>query len=577
MESITFGGIMMLFGTPIPTLADLEINVILGGFGLFLLGINFLGDGLKDAAGPKIRDYIEKYTGSLLSSIIVGTVITALLQSSTAATIISISLVRAGLMKLDQAIGISVGANLGTTVTAIMIGFNIEELGYYFAFLGAVMLIVAKRKQFKSIALVVFGFGITFVGLQLMGDRLTLLQYFPQFESFMVSMSTNPWLALLAGTGATAVINSSSAVIALVQKIYAGGGMDMVAASAFIFGSNVGTTLTAILASSGGSISTRRAGWFHALYNIIGALLVMFIIVPYSNLITYLNTVVNGSPEMAIGINHFVFNFIFVVLIIPFIPAFIKLLKILIPGEDRIKTREKLEPLDYDLVETFPEGALTLAKNNTIKMADLVKESLQTSLEYLKSKDQEEFDVVMQLEEMVNQLDFELTHYLIAIQKQKNASFDTTDDFTANLEIIKNLERISDLTTNIVEFYQMMFEERENFTEDAIEDVENMYQLLFNMMDRAFRMYETDDTSELETLIREEDYLDQIEVKYRERHFQRMAEGRCDAKVGSSIYVDILGILERIGDHSINVASYTHEGLAPDVQFGKTFEKTAIK
>ncbi|WP_323610495.1 Na/Pi symporter [Erysipelothrix enhydrae] len=354
---------MILIGE-VAQFSDIAFNVILGGFGMFLLGIKLLGDGFKDAAGSKIRDYIERYTGNLLSAILVGTVITALMQSSTAATVISISLVRAGLMSLEAAIGISVGANLGTTVTALMIGLNIEAMGYYFVFIGALILLTKKR--YKSVGQIFFGLGITFVGLELMSDQLIILQDVPQFEAYLVKMSDNPWLALLAGTIGTAVINSSMAVIALVQKIYAGGGMSMVAASAFVYGSNVGTTLTAILASVGGSVSTKRAGWFHALYNVIGALITMLFIYPYSNFILYINGKMGGSPEMAVGINHFVFNLIWVVGIIPFIPACIRLLKILIPGEDRIKEREKIEALDYELIKTFPDGAFQLAQKQTL-------------------------------------------------------------------------------------------------------------------------------------------------------------------------------------------------------------------
>lgn len=556
---------MQILVVTAPTISDIGINVILGGFGLFILGIKFLGDGLKDAAGPKIRDYIEKYTGNLISAILVGTVITAIMQSSTAATVISISLVRAGLMSLEQAIGISIGANIGTTVTALMIGLNVEELGFYFLFIGAMVMVFGKRKQARNIGQIMFGFGITFVGLQLMSDRLILLQDFPWFETFMLRMSEQSWLALIAGTIATAIINSSMAVIALVQKIYENGGMTMVAASAFVFGSNVGTTLTAVLASLGGSVSTRRAGWFHAIYNIVGAVLMMFIIVPYSNLIEAMNTAIGGSLSFGVGLNHFVFNVLSTIVVIPFVPAFIRLLEVIIPGEDRIKSREKFEPLDYSLIETFPEGALQLAQNSTLKMADLVMESIETTQQFLKSRDIEDADVVEQIEEMVNGLDTEITRYLIEIAKQSDGGH-ITEIFTQNLEIVKNYERMSDLSTNIVELYKLVFENRESFSDDALHDLNMMYTLLKDMLTRSMKIFETQDPRGTDDLLRDEEYLDLIEHKYREKHFQRMAEGICDTKVASSIFIDILGILERIGDHGVNVARNvsstvkTHEG-----------------
>lgn len=547
---------MILIGE-VAQFSDIAFNVILGGFGMFLLGIKLLGDGFKDAAGSKIRDYIERYTGNLLSAILVGTVITALMQSSTAATVISISLVRAGLMSLEAAIGISVGANLGTTVTALMIGLNIEAMGYYFVFIGAIILLTKKR--YKSVGQIFFGLGITFVGLELMSDQLIILQDVPQFEAYLVKMSDNPWLALLAGTIGTAVINSSMAVIALVQKIYAGGGMSMVAASAFVYGSNVGTTLTAILASAGGSVSTKRAGWFHALYNVIGALITMLFIYPYSNFILYLNGKMGGSPEMAVGINHFVFNLIWVVGIIPFIPACIRLLKILIPGEDRIKEREKIEALDYELIKTFPDGAFQLAQKQTLQMADLVVESFETTHDYLTTRDDEDFDVIVQLEEMVNELDYNLTRYLLAIAKDTQLDGRMAEQYSTSVDIVKNIERMGDITTNIAGFYERIFENRGTFSDEALYDLETMYKLVLDMIQRSFKILKSDSLQGYEKLVQDEDYLDLIDVKYRERHFHRISDGICDDPIASSLYVDILASLERLGDHCINIVEKVKE------------------
>ncbi|RNM29482.1 Na/Pi cotransporter family protein [Erysipelothrix rhusiopathiae] len=547
---------MILIGE-VAQFSDIAFNVILGGFGMFLLGIKLLGDGFKDAAGSKIRDYIERYTGNLLSAILVGTVITALMQSSTAATVISISLVRAGLMSLEAAIGISVGANLGTTVTALMIGLNIEAMGYYFVFIGAIILLTKKR--YKSVGQIFFGLGITFVGLELMSDQLIILQDVPQFEAYLVKMSDNPWLALLAGTIGTAVINSSMAVIALVQKIYAGGGMSMVAASAFVYGSNVGTTLTAILASAGGSVSTKRAGWFHALYNVIGALITMLFIYPYSNFILYLNGKMGGSPEMAVGINHFVFNLIWVVGIIPFIPACIRLLKILIPGEDRIKEREKIEALDHELIKTFPDGAFQLAQKQTLQMADLVVESFETTHDYLTTRDDEDFDVIGQLEEMVNELDYNLTRYLLAIAKDTQLDGRMAEQYSTSVDIVKNIERMGDITTNIAGFYERIFENRGTFSDEALYDLETMYKLVLDMIQRSFKILKSDSLQGYKKLVQDEDYLDLIDVKYRERHFHRISDGICDDPIASSLYVDILASLERLGDHCINIVEKVKE------------------
>lgn len=552
---------MQLLAAQSQSIMDLGIHVILGGFGLFMLGINLLGDGFKKVAGNRMRDYIDKYTSNLFSAILVGALITGIMQSSSAATVISISLVRARLMRLDQAIGISLGANIGTTVTAIIVGLNIDEMGYFFLFIGAMMVLFASRRDIKNYGQVVLAFGLTFVGLQIMSEKLMLIQQMPFFEALMVQLSDHPWFAMLGGTVLTGIINSSSATIAVVQKIYGNGGMSMVAATAFVFGSNIGTTVTALFASMGGSIATRRAGLFHTMFNVIGAVLMMLFVTPYSQFILKINAFMGGTDAMAVGIAHFVFNLFFAILVIPFVPAFIRLLKILIPGEDKIRSREKLKPLDREIIHTYPEGALQLAKARTTKMGDLVLEAVDASHAYLHSKDDEDYEIVMQLEGMVNQLDTELTEYLLEIMKHSNSDSHIADTYTKYLEVIKNYERMSDLSTNLVEFYRMVFENRENFSEDALHDLDTMYKLLMDMMRRSLKIFDTEDLTRFEALIRDEEYLDLIEDKYREKHFQRMAEGICDEKVASSIFIDVLGILERIGDHGVNVSRYVHSAV----------------
>lgn len=547
---------MEIVNSIVQTWSDLGIHIILGGFGLFMLGITMLGDGFKAVAGDRMREYIDKYTSNLFSAILVGAVITGIMQSSSAATVISISLVRAGLMRLDQAIGISLGANIGTTMTAIIIGLNIADMGYLFLFIGGMMYLFSSHIQVKNYGKVILAFGMTFVGLQIMSDKLLLMQDMPWFKDAMLALSEHPWFSMIGGAGLTAIINSSSATIAVVQQIYGNGGMTLIAAVAFVFGSNIGTTITAFFASIGGSASARRASLFHTLFNVFGAVIMMFLIHPYTRLVAHVSSFFGSSASMEVGIAHLLFNLIFVIVVIPFVPWFMKLLEWLIPGDDKIKSREKLETLDEEIITRYPMGALQLAKDRTHAMADLVLESIDASQDYLKSKDKEDYEVVMQLEEMVNAIDTELTAYLLKIMQ--NASGDATiaEAYTRNLEIIKNYERMSDLSTNLVEFYKLAYDNREIFTDDAIQDLDTMYSLLKTMIRRSIDIFVSEDSAQFDALVEDEAYLDLVEKKYREKHFQRLAEKICETKVASSVYVDILGILERIGDHSVNVGRY---------------------
>lgn len=531
-----------------------EVGVILSGFTLFMLGVNYLGEGLTEVAGSKINYYIEKYTSTLFMAMLVGAVITAIMHSSTAATVISISLVRAGMMSLKQAIGISIGANLGTTMTSLVIGLNVEEYGHYLVFAGGLMMLFVSQKQVKEWGRVIFGFGILFVGLEMMSNKLLLIQEYDAFTNFMSALNGHPWLALFGSTFATIIVNSSTAIVGITQKLFAGGDMNMIVVSAFVFGSNVGTTLTAVLVSQGGSVSTKRAGWFHVVYNILGALIGMVLIVPYSHFITYIASLMNGAPEMAVAMNHFIFNFASMILVIPFVDQMIKLLEILIPGEDQSFSLEKLEPMDESLIEVFPDGAFQLVKTKILQMQDLVLENVKTSKDYLKSKDSEDYELMLQMEDLVNRYDTEVTAYLLKMAKSGFQKESYTVSYTKNFEIIKNLERMSDLVMHLGSFYKKVFENKEDFTLEARNDIDNMYDLLFSVIGDTKDIVENENERDMKHLLKDDAYLDLIEKKYRERHFRRLMDGIDDSHYASSFFVDIMGTLKRIGDHSVNIA-----------------------
>lgn len=327
----------------------------------------------------------------------------------------------------------------------------------------------------------------------------------------------------------------------------------MAAASGFVFGSNIGTTLTAVLASIGASADTKRAGWFHALYNILGAVLTMFFVHPYSNFIIWMNDQINGSAEMAIGLNHFVFNLLWVFAIIPFIPASIRFLEWIIPDTEEKKTHAELEPLDESLINTFPEAALSLAKRQTLEMGKLARQSFETSYLYLDKRDMEDYQFHEELEAMINKLDQSLTRYLLKLGKEATLSEEDRMTLSAYLEVINNLERIGDLSINLSEMYQRIFEHEEDFSSEARDDLNMMYRLILDLYDRSINLFQDGNLKRKEAILKDEAYINLIEKKYREKHFQRMADGLCPTEVASSLFTDILSHLERIADHSINI------------------------
>lgn len=537
-----------------------SLGIVLGGIALFIYGIDQMSDGLKSIAGNHIRDYIEKYTSNLFMAVAVGTIITALLNSSTAVTVISISLVRAGLMKLEQAIGITIGANIGTCVTSIMIGLNIEQFAYYFVFIGIVLVFLSKKKTLVYLGKTLFGFGLLFTGLEIMGAQLVLIADQPWFTDLMLVLGKYPWLALIGGTVATAILQSSAAVIGIVQKLYATGAIAPAAGAAFIFGSNVGTTLTAIVAGAGGSVSTKRAAWFHAVYNIAGALIGMIILSPFITFTSFVNNLLHGGPEMWIAQSHLIFNIGSTILIFPFVNQSVKLLKLLIPGEDKHGTRvETIDELDDSLIKKFPAAALEVAKKNTLRMGRNVIENVKLSQTYMVSRKEEDFDEILEIEAVINKYDTILSKYLAKIVQQQILGEDQTNEYSRNFQIIKNIERISDICVNLSNFYKLAFEENEKFSDTEKTELNSIYDALTNMLKLTFELYEKGANVTLLSQINDiEKHVNELEQLYRDNHFGRICRKIDDNnQIIYSTYVDILSGLERIGDHALNIANIT--------------------
>lgn len=539
----------------------LELKLVLGGFGLFMIGMTLLGDSLKETAGPKIKTYIEKYTSNIFMAILVGMIITGLIQSSSAATVISISLVRAGLMSLEQAIGVSIGANIGTTVTSIIIGLKIDGFGYYFVFAGAMLYVFSNQKKIQNIGYLLFSFGITFAGLTLMGDQLSLLQNYPEFIDFINFISQHKWLAFAGGIIATAIINSSSAFIAIIQKLFGSGVIGLPVVIAMVVGSNIGTTITAFIAAMGASVTARRAALFHTVFNTIGAIIIMLLISPYTALVANVAAVVGGGSEFTVAIAHFFFNLIFAILVIPFVPAFMKLLEIMIPGKEVIYDTEIKVVLDKATVTEFPEAAMEIAKQAIEEMGSFITRSIGHTQTYFKKGNLEDYEKVINMENIINKLDTDITDYLLEIARSYQTPANHIDDYTRNLEIVKNFERIGDLNLNLVGFFHLMNENEETFSFGAVEELDKMIDILLELLEETLNIFTEQDSGTMDHVLLLEDKLDKLEQLFRGNHFERLREGICYTPVASSIYVDILSTLERMGDHAVNASRFVENVL----------------
>ena len=534
------------------TLADIDWPMILAGLGLFLFGIEYMGDGLKGYSGDKMKDIIDKYTSSPFKGIVIGAFVTCLIQSSSGTTALAIGLIRSGLMTLEQSIGIIMGANIGTVITSVFVGLKVSQYAVYFIILGAAFLMFSKNKKTKYMGQIIFGFGCLFYGLELMGDNLANISKVPEFTQVANYLSQNPWLGLLGGTLLTTAVQSSAAVIAIAQQMYGAGAIGLSIALPFLFGSNIGTTITAVLASFGGTVPAKRAAFFHVLFNVVGSLLFMIVLSPFTLLIEWLAGGFNILPELQLSVAHGIFNVVTTAFFFPLIPAIVKLIKKILPSSKK-EINMDLSELDQNVVQLFPSHALAIAKNKIIEMGHITIEAVEGIRAYFETKNPLAKDGVYEMENAINTLDSKITEYLVLISHETLNDHDS-NDYLANMKTIKDFERIGDLCINIVKYYEAIYDEKEDFSPEAREDLEAMMDMVIDMLNHAVKAFDTHDLDDIVYVDDKEADLDYFNKKAKQRHIKRVGRKIENSALVNSTYVDILANLERMGDHCQNIS-----------------------
>ncbi|HDU7437427.1 TPA: Na/Pi cotransporter family protein [Listeria monocytogenes] len=523
----------------------------IGGLGIFLFGIKYMADGLQMAAGDRLRDILDKYTTNPFMGVLAGILVTVLIQSSSGTTVLTVGLVSAGFMTLKQAIGVIMGANIGTTVTAFIIGIKLSEYSLPIIAVGAVLLFFFKNHKVKNIGQVFFGFGALFYGLDLMGQGMKPLVGMESFHELTAQMSTNPFLGLLIGTIFTAVVQSSSATIGILQELYGQGAIDLQAALPVLFGDNIGTTITAVLAAIGASVAAKRAAATHVIFNLIGAIIFMLILPLFTSLVAYLQGLFGLNPEMTIAVAHGTFNITNTFIQFWFIGAFAWLVTKLIPGDDS-RIDYKTKHLDTNLIDQSPGIALEMAREETLRMADYAKFGLQEARQYLVNRDSKHAESTVQVEEAVNNLDRKITEYLTKISSVALTN-NETEEHALMLDTVRDIERVGDHMENIVENIDQLIKNKAKMSEEASEQLIEMFELTTANFERAVKsMHKKDRALAEETILVEKD-IDKAERRLRKNHIRRLNEGKCQV-VSGILYIDIVSDLERIGDHANNIA-----------------------
>lgn len=520
---------------------------VFGGLALFLFGMTIMGEGLQKVAGDKIRKVLERVTRFPVVAVFLGALTTAVIQSSSATTVLVVGFVNAGLMTLKQAIGIIMGANIGTTITAQLIAFKLSDYVFLIIAVGFGIYIISKKRIYRYIGQFVLGIGILFLGLSVMSEMVAPLRNSPIFLEFIASFSRYPLLGVLVGILVTCVVQSSSATIGMLIALANQGIMPFSAAIPVLFGDNIGTCVTAILASIGTNLNAKRAAAAHVMFNVIGTL-IFLILLPWFEKFVYL--ISSDQPARLIANAHTSFNLLNTMLFLPFVGAYANFIRKVFPGTVAVEEKGPIY-LDERLFGS-PAVALSLATKEIIRMAEIAGRSLEAAMKGFYEKDEKKLKSAFKDEELVDELERAITVYLAKLS-QKGMTPALSGKHTGLLLAVKDFERVGDHAENIAELAMSRIEENLPYSDYAFKELENMYQLVYGVFKNALDALHDEDKEKARMVTKTEPLIDKMEKLLRESHLRRLNKGIC-YPVSGVVFLDIVSNLERIGDHSNNVA-----------------------
>ena len=538
----------------------------LGGLAFFLYGMSLLGDGLSRASGGKMEKILEKLTNSRVKAVLLGAGVTAVIQSSSATTVMVVGFVNAGIMKLNQAVGLIMGANIGTTATSWILSLTGIEGSNFFlqmlkptsfapllAIVGAFILMLSKNEKKKNVATIMVGFAILMSGMTAMSSAVEPLAEVPEFGRILVKFA-NPVAGVLAGMIITAVIQSSSASVGILQALCATGNVKYGLAIPIIMGQNIGTCITAIMSAIGANKNAKRAAAIHLYFNLIGTVVCM--VVFYSvNAFVRFDFLTDAIGPANIAIIHSIFNIFTTVLLLPFGNQLVKLAQLTVgKHEDKEKSHEMQIPV---LDERFLERPALAAEYSYVaakRMAYLSRESLLSAMDLFEEYDEQKAEQIVKLEETVDQYEDKFGSYLVQLSS-KNLSDTDSRSLTMLLHCIGDFERISDHAVSLMRAAKEMQEKDLHFSEKAEGEVSVFRASVKEIVDIAFSAFVTDNIKEAKKVEPLEDVIDDINIQVRNRHIRRLQDGQCTIKLGF-ILSDICTDMERISDHCSNISAY---------------------
>ncbi len=527
---------------------------ILGGLGLFIYGIWQMSEGLHKVFGGRMRKILHSLTGSPVKGVLVGTGITSIIQSSSATTVMVVGFVNAGLMTLVQALGVIFGANIGTTVTGQIIAFRLTDYVLPIIGIGMLTIFLAKRKSHKYLGEFLMGFGILFLGLNILTNVVKPLEQYPWFNNAFVTFSRNPFLGILTGMVVTAILQSSSVTTGMVIGLAMVNLIDLRAAILLVLGCDIGTCVTALIASIGTNISARRAAVGHIMFNIIGVIIFLPFLGFFQNLVSH----TSGDLPRQIANANTLFKVVNTLLFLPFVPLYAKFLTRVVKGEEEEEIEYLPKYLERHLLNT-PPIAIEAAIKETVRTLGLTQRMVGIAMNSFLKNDQKSLEKITRGEEAVDSLREAITNYLVELMQQE-LSQEESRKIPPLIHAINDVERIGDHAENLRDLAEQKIDSKLTFSSMATEELRKMYDDINRMISCAINALEIKNINEAKLVLEQECEINTLRDRLKENHVKRLEEGQCNVLSGV-IFLDTISNLEKIGDHLTNVAQAVIAGL----------------
>lgn len=529
-----------------------DIFSLFGGLGMFLYGMKLMSEGLEKAAGAKMRGILEFFTKNRFIGMIVGIIFTAVIQSSNATTVMVVSFVNSGLMNLMQASGVILGANIGTTVTGQLIAFNLSDIAPLVVIIGVIMVMFCKKQNVKKIGEVILGFGILFMGLSIMGDSMTAVKESPTILRFLASLS-NPFAAILVGFLITAVLQSSSATVGIILLMVSQGLLEFAICPFMILGCNIGSCVSALVASLGGKKDAKRAALIHFLFNVIGSVIMFVILISANEMITdRLIYISGGNLARAVANVHSLMKVFEVAMLFPFMGWIVKLTYKLVPGKDASAEDA------YEL--TFIGGKSIISPTTAVHdaiceiehMGNVAIDNLKAAMNTLCEPDEEIIQEVYKKEKYIDFLNHKITDYLVKINELELPLADAKLS-GALFHVVNDIERIGDHAENFADSAKVRIEKQLDISDKAKKQLQDMMDKVVVILDYSLDMFTNNNHTHMKEILTLEDEIDEQERKLQRAHVKRLTKNKCTPEAGM-IFSDTISGLERVADHATNIA-----------------------